>query len=282
MGRRRERKDIGIMSVKYYSKKAFSTIFNDQAAIPVILGALSSIIAPVFIAGDLTHPDPSEFRTPVAGDRQFAQLDKSLATLVKMKAEGGKGKDVLLSLRQEIMLNPEDAGLKEREQAQHAKQDDLAKRLSSFETQFVTQTLLSKDISEKDAEMLLKGYRAAVGPNNAMYGYMSERLRHLDECQTKVLGKDVRLNYEVAADQINDCMISERDSSSIAALGTGLAGGSAGFWLFNAALLPLGARFRREIEEEDRRRREKKARDTENGVTTDEVRLKVTIQKPKS
>jgi hypothetical protein len=220
----------------------------------------------------------------------LSKLDKSLSDLLALEAAGDEGRRELQSLQQSLMVNPEDAGLQERAQARQAEQMRLGERLSDIREEFVNQTLLSEDISEKDAEKLLTGYRNAFGPAQPlignyrfMEGSLSDSLRHLDECQKEQLAGEVNISSSMG-NKIDSCIAYARSDAGFDAGVFASMAGVLGFMIYGLGLAPLGARYGREIEDEEytrRREKEKKARDRKNGIETEEVNLKVKMQRPK-
>lgn len=273
------------MSVTYYFKKGFSTVFNDNSVVKACAAA-AFIAAPAYIAGDLINPDPSVERAAVSGERQAQNLDKALTVLLTLKKQGDEGQRALLDMEQERLLRPEDKELERRLEEQASRQRKMAEDVSVQGGRFMTQMLLSEDISEKDALGFATRYRAALG-GDPLYQFndssMSGAFGHLDACQRKTLAHDINPGNGAAAD-IAFCMAIQRNKREFLTMFGGMFAGMGGLAVYGFGLVPLARRYRREIKNEEYLRseeRRRRAREKEQGVRSEEVKLTLRITKPR-
>lgn len=272
------------MSLSYHFKKAFSSVFSiDGGLRPFVLGAALAL-GGGYMGAETVLKEASEERTAPYGDAQAAALDKAYRALLadKAQAQSVMGKAALL--QQENLASPTE----ERTRAISEMQSQQAAAERTFDQKkkaFLQTLLISEGIAETDARRLASGYKENIGADYSSPYVMRHSFNHafnyLDECQQSKSGGSFTSDGYASA--VDSCLNRSSEGREIAATFLTLLGGAGGV-VSMFMLGGLAGTFRSSVEaEEARRRRERaqKERDAARGVTSEEVNLKVTIEKPK-
>ena len=275
------------MSLKYYFKKAVSSVFSVKKSFLANAALAVAIVGGgAYTVQHEMQPAPSAVHMVDLGGQQLQRLQQDVKTIGDLKGSVQSDARGIEDAQQKLIVTPNDKQLESRIDGLRAHETKTLDDYNSTVENFRTHILLGKGISEKEAMTLATQFQQVTGEpllKTRDGDNLAGTLRYRDEAQAEVMQNAPTLDSGTATNVMNK-MNDKTDDNDFGRVFLFL-GSLVGLGFGYGALVEKSGKWKREVEYEGRtrardkqRKKEETARVAKTGEET--LQLKLSVAKP--